>query len=483
MILAITTSSAMLLSRARAPLGADEGYLWYGVQQLLKGRMPHRDFKSYEPGRYLWSGLFARLFGNSMLVLRGSTHLFFAAGLATALMALRTLDTGWPVVACAAAALAVVAHPQHKQFEHGAILLAWAANASLWAAPSGWTMAWAAATVTLSLFLGFNLFLYFGAALAATLCAGVALSVIHPDRQLILVLLGSGALGLLPFALMLCSPGFARAFHRRRVATVAARGESNLSLPLPWPWRSPPRQLGPLDRLHRLAFQCVFFGVFALPVAAIVLAFASPHTYAALLPAATLGIFVAHHAASRADPPHITQTLAPCCLLAIQLCGSHPMLAFGVAASCLWLAWPLQPWVLRHRTHPPLVRRDAGGWAIDTSQPDARILETAAKLCADAGSAPLFAAPAFPAFYARLGFDAPVYDTFSLYPASARAQREMIEGIERARTPVAIVSDAPIDGREELRFSQTHPLVWAHLHACFAPGRQEAGTDLHVFTR
>ena len=96
----------MLLSRARAPLGADEGYLWYGVQQLLKGRMPHRDFNSYEPGRYLWSGLFARLFGNSMLVLRGSTHLFFAAGLATALMALRTLDTGWPVVACAAAALA-----------------------------------------------------------------------------------------------------------------------------------------------------------------------------------------------------------------------------------------------------------------------------------------------------------------------------------------------------------------------------------------
>lgn len=473
----------MLLSRARAPLGADEGYLWYGVQQLLKGRMPHRDFKSYEPGRYLWSGLFARLFGNSMLVLRGSTHLFFAAGLATALMALRTLDTGWPVVACAAAALAALSHPQHKQFEHGAILLAWAANASLWASPSGVTLAWAAATVTLSLFLGFNLFLYFGAALAATLCAGIALGAIPLDRQLIVVLLGSGALGLLPFGLMLCSPGFARSFHRRRVATVAARGESNLSLPLPWPWRSAPRQLGTLDRPHRIAFQWVFLGLFALPLAAIVLAFASPDTHAILLPAAALGMFVAHHAASRADPPHITQSLAPCGLLAIQLCGSSPVLALAVAASCLWLVWPLQPWVLRHRMHAPLLRRDAGGWAIDTSQPDARILETAAELCADAGSASLFAAPAFPALYARLRFDAPVYDTFSLYPAGERAQQDMIEGIERARTPVAIVSDAPVDGREELRFSQTHPLVWAHLHACFAAGRQEPGTDLHVFTR
>ena len=63
-------SLAMLALRLRAPLGADEGYLWFGVQQLLKGRLPHRDFRSYEPGRYLWSALWARLFGGGLRVLR-----------------------------------------------------------------------------------------------------------------------------------------------------------------------------------------------------------------------------------------------------------------------------------------------------------------------------------------------------------------------------------------------------------------------------
>lgn len=36
----------LLGARLRAPLLADEGYLWYGVQQLMRGRLPHRDFKS-----------------------------------------------------------------------------------------------------------------------------------------------------------------------------------------------------------------------------------------------------------------------------------------------------------------------------------------------------------------------------------------------------------------------------------------------------
>ena len=102
----------------RGPLGADEGYLWYGVQQWLKGRMPHRDFRSYEPGRYVWSGAFARVFGDGLLALRVSTHLFFACALVAALVLLRRAGIDWWTVGAAAVALAVLSHPQHKQFEH-----------------------------------------------------------------------------------------------------------------------------------------------------------------------------------------------------------------------------------------------------------------------------------------------------------------------------------------------------------------------------
>jgi len=77
-----------------------------------------------------------------------------------------------------------------------------------------------------------------------------------------------------------------------------------------------------------------------------------------------------------------------------------------------------------------------------------------------------------------------VYDTFCLYPASDAAQAGMIEGIERAPVRVAIVSDAPVDGREELRFSRTHPQVWAHLHANFESTRREdIDADVVMFVR
>ena len=61
-ILALAAALSLWQARRRDPLGADEGYLWYGVQQTLAGRWPHRDVKSYEPGRYLWSAAFARVF-------------------------------------------------------------------------------------------------------------------------------------------------------------------------------------------------------------------------------------------------------------------------------------------------------------------------------------------------------------------------------------------------------------------------------------
>ena len=83
-----------------------------------------------------------------------------------------------------------------------------------------------------------------------------------------------------------------------------------------------------------------------------------------------------------------------------------------------------------------------------------------------------------------MALESPVYDTFCLYPASDAVQAGMIAEIERAQVRVAIVSDAPVDGREELRFSRTHPRVWAHLQANFESTRREdIDADVFVFMR
>ena len=209
---------------------------------------------------------------DGLLALRVSTHLFFACSLVAALVMLRQAGVDWWTVGCATVALPALSHPQHKQFEHGAMLLAWTANLALWMHPSAWTLGAAAATVGLSLFLGFNLFLYFGAALLLTLVLATAIGVVALEPQTLSALVGGGLLGLFPFACMACVPGFARNFHRRRVASVLARGESNLALPLPWPWREAPRQMRSLDLAHRRAFGWVFLAMLALPLIVLVVA-------------------------------------------------------------------------------------------------------------------------------------------------------------------------------------------------------------------
>jgi hypothetical protein len=59
------------------------------------------------------------------------------------------------------------------------------------------------------------------------------------------------------------------------------------------------------------------------------------------------------------------------------------------------------------------------------------------------------------------------YDTYCVYPASEREQQRMLRSIEDESVRLALVSDHPLDGRDDLRFSRTHPLVWTYLSAEF----------------
>lgn len=483
-------SLAMLLSRIRAPLGADEGYLWFGVQQLLRGQMPHRDFKSYEPGRYVWSAALARVFGPTLLVLRISTHLFFALGLFSTLLLLRELGLDWPSLVLAGSALTLWAEPQHKQFEHAWILFAWALSSLMLLHPSAATLVLSAAATGLALFFGFNLFVYFSGALGLSLIVAIVTGLFFPDLPMLLALAGGGLLGMLPFLVMLGSPGFASRFFRRRVASVLARGSSNLPLPMPWPWRPLPRHFSGIDKWRGRAFQLVFLSLFVVAAVAVTMIFVQPEwmkpVSPGILAAAALGLFMSHHAASRADAAHIAQSVGPLLLLAILLThAAAPLSTALIAAVSLWIVWALQAAVQRRANPEGFCRRLVGGLYLDLPLDQARIFDRAEDLCGTRTDerAGFFAAPAYPALYASLSRDSPVYDTFCLYPADETTQQDMIDAIESAPVFAALVSDAPVDGREELRFSRTHPRVWAHLCKKFQGTRlAELGPDVVSFT-
>ncbi len=480
-LISLAVSLFMFALRMRAPLGADEGYLWYGVQQLRRGRLPHRDFKSYEPGRYLWSAAISLILGTGLASLRAATHLFFALGLSAALWVLHRVGLDWSALAAAAVTLAAWSHPQHKQFEHGCLMLAWASQAWMLLQPSTTSFEIAFATSGAMLVFGFNLFLYACAALFVEVSLALALGWLQPGGFPLVACALAMLAAASPFLLMLASPRFARSFWLRRVSSVFARGSANLPLPKPWPWRAPPPHLP--DDGRRRAFQWLFLALMGLPQLGLLLALFAPFpapARAGLLAAAALAAFAAHHAASRADAAHVAQSIPPLLLLLLALAAALAPLpgALALAAFSAWMTWPMLRSQRASALGLPL--REVGGLRIAMPASMSTLLDHA--LAHRHARRNLFVAPAYPALYAMLACDSPVYDTFCLYPADEASQARMLAALEASSTQAALVSNEPIDGREDLRFSHTHPRVWEFLHARFRTRTlPAAGADVFEF--
>ena len=102
----------------------DEGFLWYGVQRVLAGEVPLRDFMAYDPGRYYWSAALLALWGQEgIMQLRAVVAIFQTLGLAAALC---LLDRANPATSAtrrrafmlvSALILVLWMFPRHKLFD------------------------------------------------------------------------------------------------------------------------------------------------------------------------------------------------------------------------------------------------------------------------------------------------------------------------------------------------------------------------------
>jgi hypothetical protein len=475
----ILASTAFLVHGHSGINLADEGFLWYGMQQTVEGQVPLRDFESYDPGRYYWSAASALLLGRSLIALRVSETAIQVLGLWAGLLAASRLTRNWGVLGGIGIMLTAWMFPSHKLFDHALLL------SGIWTAtrmverPTRGRVIWAGLFVGLCTFFGRNHALYNGAAqLILLLLLWLKLrSELRFSR--LVVWWVSIALGMLPLLVMIV---FVHGFFASYEDSIAAifRTGTNLALPIPWPWRiSFSGDAFELGRRILLSFFMI-----ALPAAYLaalaVCAFRPARflqDHALLAACGAVGLFYLHHAYSRADLSHLAQAIHPFLLGLLSfafLCRRRQVYLVSIAA--LLLAIGLfelvrqMPCYQRLTSKNPWIRCEAASgvflpptWARSL---DALARFTEKNIAPDEG---IFIAPAAPGLYPMLARAAPVWETYVLFPATEKRQEEINRALTRKGVNWAIVSNTPPDQRDDLRFSATYPRVWDYLMRQFQP--------------
>jgi len=464
----------------------DEGFLWYGVQRVLLGEVPLRDFMSYDPGRYYWSAILLGMFGdNSIVGLRMAAAAFQALGLFVGLMLIllserRPTQDRIAFLVLSSAILMVWMFPRHKLFDISLSIFLIGVLTFLISNPQPKRYFLAGFGIGLAAVFGRNHGLY-GVVGSLGVITWLCIRRVSWTRTLQGVTLWGGGVvaGYLPVILMLVLvPGFASAFWES-ILFLLEQKATNLPLPVPGPWQialsaSPPGEVMRAVLVGVFFVGLLVFGGLALLYVVRREIEGKPAT-AALVAAAFLALPYAHFAYSRADVGHLAQGIFPMLLgCLILLNATETKIKWSVATSLgiasVWVMHPLHPgW--QCSPGPSCVTVEVSGNILQVDRHtanDIALLRGLASHYAPDGRR-FLAAPFWPGAYALLQRKSPMWEIYALFSRTEAAEKKEIERIEDAEPGFAIILDLPLDGRDELRFKNTHPLIHQYIVDAYDP--------------
>jgi hypothetical protein len=450
----------------------DEGYLWYGVQRVQAGELPILDFMSYDPGRYYWSAaLTGLLHDDGIIALRAAVAAFQLLGLFVALLLLLRDKSRLDGILFGLAAITLFAwmYPRHKLFDISLSIILIGVLTLLAQQPSRRRFFLAGVGLGLVAIFGRNHGVY-GAAGIVGVIVYLACRRLN-GRTLLAGLAWCGCgivVGYLPILVLAAAvPGFAAAFWDG-IRAIFQRG-TNLPLPVPWPWLVPVTELPPST-----AAADVLTGVFFIAIAGFGISSMAWIIRRALrqrpvppefVACSVLALPYAHFAFSRADVGHLAQAIFPFLIGVFILLKEWPnrarwLVAFAITGASLWVMLPLHPgWDCR--VTQPCVTADVAGnpLTVDTGKAGVlAMLRSVADEYAPNGRN-FVVAPLWPGAYSVLKRRSPMWEIYALFPQGDEFQRREIERIKAAKPGLVLILDVAMDGREDLRFRNTHPLI------------------------
>ncbi|MBW7475547.1 hypothetical protein K0T92_12370 [Paenibacillus oenotherae] len=455
---------------------ADEGFLWYGAAHTSIGEVPLLDFQSYDPGRYYWAALWFKIFGNTdIITLRIAALLFLWIGLTCALLAVRRVTKSWGYLFVIGTLLMVWVYPRHKMFDISISMIAVSIIILLLDKPKPVRYVWSGMAVGLAAFFGINHGLYSAVSVAlASLYIFFKIDRTNPIKKM-----GGVAIGILiGYSPMLLMFAFVPGFLKRYVEMIIwlfRLGNTNIPLPIPWPWRVDFGQLQAMDIVSGLIVGFLFLLVLLFPAAGIIHSFASKKTNLYLAASAFAGLPYAYVAYSRADLGHLAQGIYPlllgACFWALQyfkLSRVRITLCMTAMLAVSFLSvGKVQPLYQLIQAPPnAFVKFTLTNNDLSIDAYSANFIRTVQDIKAQylKGDETLFIAPHTPTLYPILDLKSPLRDIYLLFPETEERQREQIEELNQKNAALVILGDNALDGRDELRFRNTHPILWEYLN-------------------
>lgn len=484
---------------------ADEGYLWDGVLKTLDGEMPMRDFAAYDPARYWWCAAWMKIVGRGIFGLRFACAAAAAVGLSACVAAASRITSNRYAIGLLGIALLVCMLPRHKTFDITVLMVGILVGVRMIEQFDGARVFQAGLWVGIAGLVGRNHGLY--QLCSMTVLFGVCIwHYYRIDRSF--RFFRQGLLGLTVGAtpslgMLLLIPGYWQAnvdwIHR-----MTSFGATNLVLPTPWPWRVWSENVT-TSRIHWLS-DLAIGSLFLLAPIVIVMTLAicvlsaclrlkslsdrtpsgrslSPQLIL-LLSAACVGAPYLHHAFARADIAHLAQgSLQSVVLILFALAtmevsfrgqrtavAAFVIVAAGTCALATVRHNPQSSYVLDHIWHRnPWVTANITGTRICMPQGRRDQIDAYRKLVRtyvkEGQQFVTFGLE--PGMYPVLRQRCPCLCSFPYLKEMERDQLRIIEQLQDRNVSLAVVMLVPIDGRADLLFSNTHPLVWDFLNDAF----------------
>jgi hypothetical protein len=454
----------------------DEGYLWYGAQRVMLGEVPIRDFMSYDPGRYYWSAALMSIFGdNGIMSLRVAAAVFQTLGLFVGLLLIARTATNYGkmnalFLLLSAVTLAAWMFPRHKLFDISSSLLLIGILTFLLENPSVWRYFLAGFCLGIVAAFGRNHGLYgIVGSLAVMLWSSTNRSEGSSFFKPFSFWVSGVVAGYTPILLMaIAVPGFALSFWES-IRFLFEQKTSNLPLPVPWPWNIDVTSTSFEGVIVGVIVGLFFIGTIVFGVLSVLWVIRqklkTKPVSPVLVATSFLALPYAHYAYSRADVGHLALGIFP--LLVGVLAHLSTMSDKIKWRSALFLAGAS---VFMFIFHPGLQCYTSKQCInIDISNDnllvepqtanDITLLRQLSVKYAPNGQN-FLVVPFWPGAYPLLERKSPMWSIYALWHRSEAFQQKEIERIKAANPGFAFVLDLPLDGHDELRFRNTHPLIY-----------------------